>query len=57
MTGPNPQACRATAFKVPTEQELHNEFLWLVHNAMPRRTESGIFNRSRCEDVLATRMS
>jgi len=42
----NPQSCRVSAFKVPTEEELHHDFLWRVHKAIPQRGEIGIFNRS-----------
>ena len=56
MTGLNPQACRVTAFKSPTEEELHHDFLWRIHRAIPRRGEIGIFNRSHYEDVLAARV-
>ena len=56
MRGLNPLACRVTAFKVPTEEELHQDFLWRVHKATPRRGEIGIFNRSHYEDVLVARV-
>src|SRR6202035_4540899 len=44
MTGLNPQACRVTAFKVPTEEEVRHDFLWRIHHAVPKRGEIGIFN-------------
>ena len=56
MTGLNPQACRVTAFKVPTEEELHHDFLWRAHRAVPQLGEIGIFNRSHYEDVLVARV-
>ncbi len=56
MTGLNAQACRFTAFKVPTEEESRHDFLWRGHKAMPRRGEIGILNRSHYEDVLAARV-
>ena len=56
MTGLNPQACRVTSFKVPTEEEARHDFLWRVHNATPKRGEIGIFNRSHYEDVLVARV-
>jgi PPK2 family polyphosphate:nucleotide phosphotransferase len=56
MTGLNPQGCRVTSFKVPTEEELHHDFLWRIHKALPRRGEIGIFNRSHYEDVLVARV-
>jgi PPK2 family polyphosphate:nucleotide phosphotransferase len=56
MTGLNPQACRVTSFKVPSEEEAHHDFLWRIHRAIPRRGEIGIFNRSHYEDVLVARV-
>jgi PPK2 family polyphosphate:nucleotide phosphotransferase len=56
MTGLNPQACRVTSFKVPSDEESRHDFLWRIHNAAPRRGEIGIFNRSHYEDVLVARV-
>jgi len=56
MTGLNPQGCRVTGFKVPTEEEAHHDFLWRVHKAVPMRGEIGVFNRSHYEDVLVVRV-
>jgi PPK2 family polyphosphate:nucleotide phosphotransferase len=56
MTGLNPQACRVTSFKVPNQEEARHDFLWRIHNAVPRRGEIGIFNRSHYEDVLVARV-
>jgi PPK2 family polyphosphate:nucleotide phosphotransferase len=56
MRGVNPQGCRVTSFKVPTEEELDHDFLWRVHKAVPRRGHIGIFNRSHYEDVLVVRV-
>jgi PPK2 family polyphosphate:nucleotide phosphotransferase len=56
MTGLNPQACRVTSFKVPSEEEARHDFLWRVHNAVPKGGEIGIFNRSHYEDVLVARV-
>jgi len=44
------------AFKVPTPEERAHDFLWRVHQAVPRFGEIGIFNRSHYEDVLASRV-
>jgi len=54
--GVNPQGCRVTSFKVPTEEELDHDFLWRIHKAVPRRGQIGIFNRSQYEDVLVVRV-
>jgi len=56
MTGLNPQACHVAAFKVPTEEEAHHDFLWRVHKQVPMRGEIGVFNRSHYEDVLVVRV-
>jgi len=54
--GVNPQGTRVTSFKEPTAVELAHDFLWRVHQAVPRAGEIGIFNRSHYEDVLITRV-
>ncbi len=57
VLGPiNPQGCRVTSFKVPTEEELAHDFLWRVHKAVPRKSMIGVFNRSHYEDVLVVRV-
>ena len=56
MTGLNPQGCRVTSFKVPSDEEARHDFLWRVHTATPKRGEIGIFNRSHYEDVLVARV-
>jgi PPK2 family polyphosphate:nucleotide phosphotransferase len=56
MTGVNPQSCQVTAFKQPSIEELDHDFLWRIHNSVPRRGEIGIFNRSHYEDVLVVRV-
>lgn len=52
----NPQGCRVTAFKVPSEHELAHDFLWRVHANAPPRGQIGVFNRSHYEDVLVVRV-
>jgi PPK2 family polyphosphate:nucleotide phosphotransferase len=54
--GVNPQGCRVTSFKAPTEEELAHDFLWRINKATPRKGEIGIFNRSHYEDVLIVRV-
>jgi PPK2 family polyphosphate:nucleotide phosphotransferase len=56
FTGVNPQGCQVTSFKEPTPEELHHDFLWRVHRAIPARGMIGIFNRSHYEDVLVVRV-
>jgi PPK2 family polyphosphate:nucleotide phosphotransferase len=52
----NPQGCPVTAFKVPSTDELAHDYLWRVHQHVPRKGEIGIFNRSHYEDVLVVRV-
>ena len=54
--GVNPQGCRVTSFKAPSEEELAHDFLWRIHSKTPRKGEIGIFNRSHYEDVLVVRV-
>jgi PPK2 family polyphosphate:nucleotide phosphotransferase len=56
MSGLTPQGVRVTSFKAPTEEELAHDFLWRVHQAVPRHGDLGIFNRSHYEDVLVVRV-
>jgi PPK2 family polyphosphate:nucleotide phosphotransferase len=56
MAGLNPQGCRVTAFKPPSPEEAAHDFLWRVHQVVPRRGDVGIFNRSHYEDVLIARV-
>lgn len=56
LSGLNPQGVRVTSFKAPTELELAHDFLWRVHQAVPRRGMIGVFNRSHYEDVLVVRV-
>lgn len=56
MTGINPQGCQVHNFKVPSNEELDHGFLWRCSNALPRRGQISIFNRSYYEDVLVTRV-
>ena len=44
-----------TAFKVPTA-ELAHDYLWRVHQHVPKHGEIGIFNRSHYEAVLVERV-
>ena len=52
----NPQGVRVTSFRQPTPEELAHDFLWRIHNAVPRQGMIGIFNRSHYEDVLVVRV-
>jgi PPK2 family polyphosphate:nucleotide phosphotransferase len=52
----NPQGCPVTSFKTPSPPELAHDYLWRVHQHVPRKGEIGIFNRSHYEDVLIVRV-
>ena len=54
--GVNPQGCRVWSFKVPSVEELDQDFLWRYHARTPGRGLIGVFNRSHYEDVLAVRV-
>lgn len=47
---------RVVAFKSPTVHELAHDYLWRVHQEVPRKGEIVIFNRSHYEDVLIVRV-
>lgn len=52
----NPQGCEVTPFGIPSDDELRHDFLWRIHQKVPRRGMIGIFNRSQYEDVLVSRV-
>jgi PPK2 family polyphosphate:nucleotide phosphotransferase len=52
----NPQGCRVSGFKVPTELERSHDYLWRVHQHVPPHGMIGIFNRSHYEDILVPRV-
>jgi PPK2 family polyphosphate:nucleotide phosphotransferase len=52
----NPQGCPVTSFKVPSTEEMAHDYLWRVHQKVPRKGEIGIFNRSHYEEVLVVRV-
>jgi len=54
--GMNPQGVRVASFKVPSEEERAHDFLWRIHQQVPRAGEIGVFNRSHYEDVLVVRV-
>lgn len=57
VMGPlNPQSCKVTSFKSPSENELAHDYLWRVHHRVPPKGHIGIFNRSHYEDVLFVRV-
>jgi len=52
----NPAGVETTNFKAPSRAELAHDFLWRVHQAVPRYGNIGVFNRSHYEDVLIVRV-
>lgn len=54
--GVNPQGVEVTSFKSPSSDDLAHDFLWRIHNAVPRTGMLGVFNRSHYEDVLIVRV-
>ncbi len=56
FTGLNPQGCQVESFKAPSHLELDHDYLWRIHNALPRHGEIGIFNRSHYEDVTTVQI-
>lgn len=52
----NPNGVNVISFKVPTEVELSHDFLWRIHNNVPKTGMIHVFNRSQYEDVLVTRV-
>jgi PPK2 family polyphosphate:nucleotide phosphotransferase len=56
MSGISPLGVQVAAFKAPHEEELAHDFLWRVHQRVPRHGYIGIFNRSHYEDVLVVRV-
>jgi PPK2 family polyphosphate:nucleotide phosphotransferase len=56
FAGIDPQGIRVQAFKKPSEEELARDFLWRIHQEVPRNGGLVIFNRSHYEDIIAVRV-
>ncbi len=52
----NPQGCKVASFKTPNSTELLHDFLWRIHQNVPRKGHIGVFNRSHYEDVLIAKV-
>ena len=52
----NPQGCKVVSFKGPNSMELLHDFLWRIHQNVPRKGHIGVFNRSYYEDVLIVKV-
>lgn len=54
--GVNPQGVKVISFKKPSEVELAHDYLWRIHQQVPKLGQIVIFNRSQYEDVLIVRV-
>jgi len=52
----SPLGVNVAAFKAPTKLELAHDYLWRVHQVVPRKGHIGIFDRSHYEDVLVVKV-
>ena len=52
----SPLGMQVEAFKAPSKTELAHDYLWRIHEAVPRKGRIGIFDRSHYEDVLVVRV-
>ncbi|MDP0491913.1 MAG: polyphosphate kinase 2 family protein [Verrucomicrobiota bacterium JB023] len=52
----DPQGLNVVAFKKPSEEELAHDFLWRIHQEVPRNGHITIFNRSHYEDIVAVKV-
>lgn len=52
----NPAGVETANFKAPSIEELAHDFLWRIHQRVPRYGNIGVFNRSHYEDVLIVRV-
>ena len=56
LSAMNPQGCLVYAFKTPSDEESAHDYLWRVHQAVPRKGQVAVFNRSHYEAVLVVRV-
>lgn len=52
----DPLGIRLANFKAPSQEELAHDYLWRVHQQVPKAGELAIFNRSHYEDVVIVRV-
>lgn len=52
----DPQGLNVVSFKKPNAEELSHDFLWRVHEHVPRNGHLTVFNRSHYEDIIAVRV-
>ena len=48
----SPLGVRTVGWKAPSDIERAHDYLWRIHQQMPRKSEFMVFNRSHYEDVL-----
>ena len=48
----DPAGCKVKSFKAPSSEELAHDFLWRVHQHIPKKGYIGVFNRSHYEDAI-----
>ncbi len=56
MNGINPQGCKVTSFRHPSDEEYRHDYFWRYNKALPESGQIGIFNRSHYEHVLICRV-
>ena len=52
----NPMGVHTKSFKKPTDEEFAHDFLWRVHQHVPKKGMISIFDRSHYEDILIQRV-
>lgn len=52
FSGMNPMGVKVHYYKAPTAEELAHDYLWRIHQNIPRRGEIAVFNRSHYEDLV-----
>jgi len=52
----DPLGIRLASFKAPSSDELAHDYLWRVHQQVPKAGELVIFNRSHYEDVVIVKV-
>lgn len=50
------QALHTTSFSKPDKEDLLHDYLWRLHDAMPKRGMIGVFNRSHYEELIAAKV-
>ena len=56
FSGINPQGVKVHSFKAPTSEELAHDYLWRIHQNVPRRGAIAVFNRSHYEDLITVQV-